>query len=83
MTREYLRGIFEMIQISGSEQLINEFDKDKIKKATQSLDDKLSLKFESFFHIDHVVIKQTPDDLIHLHAEITSNYALVSICVYL
>lgn len=79
MSREYLQGIFEMIQIPGYGQFLEITTNENVEKAINSLDDKLSFTFEKFFNVGNVIIKQTSQDSIELHVELNSYYVLVNI----
>ena len=81
MPREYLRKLFDVVQIPGYEIFLDEVQTERISKAVHILDDVLSLDFEKFFKIDEIEIKHLKEDSVFM--QINLNSPIILVCISL
>ena len=54
MPREFVRKMFNLLEISNQTESINQIQIEKIIKATDQLDDMLTFDFDCFFKIEEI-----------------------------
>ena len=81
MPREFLRKMFNLLEISNYTATSNEIQIDRIIKATAQLDDILTFDFDCFFKIEEICEIESSKDFILIQLQMIQKISLVQ-CLF-
>lgn len=78
MPREFLRKMFNLLEISNYKEASNQIQIDRIIKATAQLDDILTFDFDCFFKIEEIRQIESSKDFILIQLQMIEKISLVN-----